>query len=311
LVGTLSSRYWSQLDRIPDNLPDVLHGYDYQSHFLLSGDHVHFWHLRDKYGEHLTTYRDGSTQSGGYINDDQLLDQWLSELKPGVSHKSFLYIHLMSVHAFGMRHEEFHAQVADPAVSDHQSIGGIDRGNYIQRYHDGILQADDSVRKIFSWLGNHGWLNDALVIITADHGEYLGEYNILGHGHLPYEPVTRIPLLVYDKHYSHYPKRLIYSQVDIAPTFLRALGVPVPVGWSGIPLQQPTGRCAVAVNSFNVKGLVGVLNGVPMKYLEIEGDNAGRYLLDLRRDEQKQKEPVNTPEQESRIKQMLDCASDK
>jgi glucan phosphoethanolaminetransferase (alkaline phosphatase superfamily) len=307
LVGILSSRYWSQLHHTPDNLADVLYAYGYESHFLLSGDHVHFFRLRDQYGEHLKTYRDGSTQADAYMNDDLLLDRWLTELKPGEARKSFLYIHLMSVHPVGRRQQEFHAQVADPAVADHRRISGIDRGDFIQHYHDGILQADDSVRKIFVWLENHGWLKDALIIITADHGEYLGEFTRLGHGGSPYEPVIRVPLLVYDACLSQYPARSIYSQVDVAPTFLRAIGVPTPSGWSGIPLQQSTDRCAVAVNSFNVKGVVGVLNGVPLKYLESEWENAGRYLLDLRRDEQEQKAPI-TPEQEAQLSQLLRCA---
>lgn len=309
LVGLLSSQYWSQLDRTPYNLPDALHENGYENHFLLSGDHVHFHRLRRQYGDNIKTYLDSSIHSGGLMNDDYTINHWLTELKPENPDRSFLYLHLMSVHSIGVRDKKIHAQVVDSTVNDHRLIGGEDLGKRVQSYNDGIVQADESIRKIFAWLKSHNWLDDALIIITADHGESLGEFNTLGHGGLPFEPVTRIPLLIFDKHALPFPKRVIYSQVDVAPTFLEAIGAPIPMQWSGIPLQRPTERCAVPINSFNAKGVVGVVNGVPLKYLEIKGAPPRRYLFDLRKSEDGQPTMAGTTESKKLVSQLSDCSA--
>ena len=275
LVGTLSSRYWSQLNVTPDNLPDALSEYGYQSHFLLSGDHKNFYKLSHQYGDNISTYRDGGTEASGYVDDDRPVISWLEELNPTKPEKSFLYIHLKSVHQSGLRLKAFQAQVP--------GIKGVEQTResvYIQRYHDGILQADNFIRKIFTLLEKKKWLDNALVIITADHGENLGEFNEYGHGGIPFEPVIDIPLLVYDRHIKNYPRRAIYSQVDVAPTFLHAINAQIPLNWSGIPLQKTTSRCAVEIGSYYADGLVGIINGVPLKYLEIHGHNRKLHLFE-------------------------------
>jgi arylsulfatase A-like enzyme len=87
-----------------------------------------------------------------------------------------------------------------------------------------------------------------------------------GHGQEPYEPVVRIPLLIYDQSGAIYPGRALTSQVDIAPTFLYAIGAPIPAEWSGTPLQTATDRRAIAVASSEVSGIVALSDGRPYKY---------------------------------------------
>jgi len=278
LLGTIASRYWEQLDRTPDNLADVLHEHGYESHFMLSGDHTRYFNLRQQYGENLDSYRDGSTQSVAYMNDDRMVLGWLDGIKSAAVERSFLFIHLMSVHRLGMHSLPAPARVADPAVRDERVIKGMKLGQYIQHYHDGVIQADDTIRRIFSWLDTHGWLDDALIIITADHAERLGERGGLGHGGRPYWPVTNIPLLVYDPRLPRYPPRPVYSQVDVAPTFLRGIDARLPDAWSGIPLQEATTRCAVRIGSFDSKGWVGVIEGQWLRLVEGRDKPQFRYL---------------------------------
>ncbi len=42
------------------------------------------------------------------------------------------------------------------------------------------------------------WLEDTLVVLTSDHGELLGEHNIVGHGYWVYEGLTSVPYVVYN-----------------------------------------------------------------------------------------------------------------
>jgi hypothetical protein len=120
-------------------------------------------------------------------------------------------------------------------------------------------------------------LEDALVIITSDHGQRTSEGGLLYHGGEADPPTISIPLLVYDTRGAAYPPRALASQIDVAPTFLRAIGLPPVAGWKGIPLQRPTGRAAVPVGTSESTGVVAQLNGVPTLYLCDRG--SGREKL--------------------------------
>ena len=187
----------------------------------------------------------------------------------------------MSVHAAGLRHKEFMKwQPSTVPIVAGQSPNKEYRVAYKNNYNNGILQADAMIRMIFKEIKNKGMLDNALVIISADHGEYLGEFNRFGHGREPYEPVSRIPLLIYDPLNPIYPDRKLASQVDIAPTLLYAIGAKIPPGWQGIPLQIKTSRASVAIGSAEVLGTVALIDGKKYKYLKKRDDHA-EWLFDL------------------------------
>lgn len=64
-------------------------------------------------------------------------------------------------------------------------------------YDYSVLRADRSLALVLEALEAEGWLDGKYrLVITSDHGEYLGEHQMVEHGrpHF-YEPVTRVPLL--------------------------------------------------------------------------------------------------------------------
>ncbi|HYO16070.1 MAG TPA: sulfatase-like hydrolase/transferase [Thermoanaerobaculia bacterium] len=79
----------------------------------------------------------------------------------------------------------------------------------------------------------------ALVVVTSDHGEALGEHGELTHGLFAYEPTLKVPLVVW--HPGIQPGRDDRSarHVDIAPTILQALGLEVPERMPGRSLLAP------------------------------------------------------------------------
>jgi len=64
-------------------------------------------------------------------------------------------------------------------------------------YEFAILRADRSLAAVLELLRTEGWLDDGYrLVITSDHGEYLGEHQMVEHGRpYFYEPVTRVPLV--------------------------------------------------------------------------------------------------------------------
>ena len=281
LLGTLRSNYWSGLKKPSPTISDALKDNNYQSFFLLGGDHTNFAGLKNFYGSNINFYKDVSVDLNKYPNDDFEVLKWVKDIHPKYPQSTFMFIHLMSVHEVGLRHEKFVRWQPSvvPLFSDFtpsKSYGVAYRNNY----NNGILQADEMVRAIFKELKDKGMLDNALVIISADHGEYLGEFNRFHHGQEPYEPVSRIPLLVYDPLNPKYPDRQLSSQVDIAPTFLYAIGARIPSNWQGIPLQIKTPRSSVSIASGDTSGMVALIDGMKYKYLRKRGDHS-EWLFDL------------------------------
>jgi hypothetical protein len=266
IVGLVSSRYWRDLDHSPDTLMDALAHYGYRNHALLSGDHSRYYGLSRQFGSNIDVFRDGTSSPQDYPNDDRLLHRWMAELPAPEGERNFYWFHLMDVHSLGLRdperHEAIRGRASEIAIRDSDLLarlegqGGQVR-DFAQRYHNGIGQADETIRRVFDWLEEQGLLDTALVVITADHGEFLGENGATGHGGLPWEPLTRVPLMVYDPLGGEWPDVPVSSTVDVAPTLLAAIGAPVPTQWSGIALQAPGERCAVRAASRQGEVLIG------------------------------------------------------
>ena len=68
---------------------------------------------------------------------------------------------------------------------------------YVAEYDAAIYTTDEQVGVLLAELERRGLLEDALVILTADHGESLGEHDYFcEHGSFPYEDCTHVPLVM-------------------------------------------------------------------------------------------------------------------
>ena len=99
-------------------------------------------------------------------------------------------------------------------------------------YQGLISQLDHHLGRLFEHLDRRGQLRDTLVIFTADHGDYLGDH-WLGEKELFHDTVQKVPLIVADPRAAADATRGSVEQrfveaVDVAPTILQALDLPVP-----------------------------------------------------------------------------------
>ncbi len=91
-------------------------------------------------------------------------------------------------------------------------------------YDESINYVDHKIGELYRWLQAQGLLDNTLLIVTADHGEHLGEHGYYSHVASVYEPVVHIPLIV------RYPEVLpekiendaIIQLTDIVPIALSA-----------------------------------------------------------------------------------------
>ncbi len=105
------------------------------------------------------------------------------------------------------------------------------KGRYASDLYDGeIAYADSVVGKFLEQLRAQHLYDDALIVVMADHGEALGEHGERGHGIFLYDPTIHVPLL-FKLPRDRFGGKRIDSRaglVDVAPTILGLLGLPVP-----------------------------------------------------------------------------------
>lgn len=114
------------------------------------------------------------------------------------------------------------------------------RERYAHSPYDGeIASVDEALGQILARLKERGRLERALVVLTADHGEGLGDHGEMTHALLLYSSTIRVPLIVRD------PRReggrrvsAPVTTVDIFSTVLERLGIAVPEANQGVPLPR-------------------------------------------------------------------------
>ncbi|HXY42019.1 MAG TPA: sulfatase-like hydrolase/transferase, partial [Vicinamibacteria bacterium] len=95
-------------------------------------------------------------------------------------------------------------------------------------YDAEISSADRGAGRILEALRARGVLDDTLVVLTADHGESLGEHGEKTHALFVYDATVRVPLLL--RYPALLPAGSVYPgavrSIDIVPTVLSALRLP-------------------------------------------------------------------------------------
>jgi arylsulfatase A-like enzyme len=136
------------------------------------------------------------------------------------------------------------------AYRQHEESRSFQRDDCIRTvrpaYQGLVKQLDDHLGRLFDALQRLGRWDDTLIIFTADHGDFLGDH-WLGEKELFYDTVQKVPMLVRDPRAVADAARgstcaAFVEAVDIVPTILETLGVPVPdqriEGRSLLPLLE-------------------------------------------------------------------------
>ncbi|HET6739413.1 MAG TPA: sulfatase-like hydrolase/transferase, partial [Kribbella sp.] len=106
-----------------------------------------------------------------------------------------------------------------------------------------VTLVDDEVGRILAALDAEGLADNTIVVFTSDHGEMLGDHQLMLKGPMMYDCAVRVPLVV------RWPGQLpagerraeLVQWIDLAPTFLEAAGAPAlprAQGESLLPLAR-------------------------------------------------------------------------
>jgi arylsulfatase A-like enzyme len=164
----------------------------------------------------------------------------------------------------------------------------------LDQYDGEILYTDGEMGRLLDRLEALGVLKDAIVIVTADHGEEFYEHGKNSHGRSTYEEVVRVPFVV------RWPGRIPAGRtydataglIDVMPTLLDLVGLETPAAAQGVSFAPslvggvaPTPRRLFAQVSQDTFAMEMVRDGNEKLVRHTRGPLTGRHeLYDLARD---------------------------
>ncbi|MGH9442468.1 MAG: sulfatase-like hydrolase/transferase [Thermoanaerobaculia bacterium] len=148
---------------------------------------------------------------------------WLDSLaSAGEKKPFFLWVHLY----------DCHAPYAPPPP--------FDREYSDVPYEGEVAAVDEALGPLFDQLRAKKGSRGTLLVLTADHGEALGDHGEETHGLFAYEATLHIPLILWSPgHVAPGTDQALSRHVDIVPTVLDAARVPIPADLPGVSLLKP------------------------------------------------------------------------
>jgi|WetSurMetagenome_2_1015567.scaffolds.fasta_scaffold15985_5 hypothetical protein len=220
-------------------LHDLLHAAGFSVQFFLSGAHRNWMGLEYLYGSRHDTFVD-------LLIDKKIASQVRHLRAKPSSAGTFFMFHLMSVHAASGSEPPLSWKPARNrfTYSETDALDEVAQEQIRNHYDSSVLYADTCLAHIVEALGRKGFLDDALVVMTSDHGEAIGERLpvMIGHGRGLYQETIHVPLIVWDTTRTLSQPVFLADHTDVAPTILDALGMEAPAAWQGSSVFEHPGR---------------------------------------------------------------------
>jgi arylsulfatase A-like enzyme len=315
-------------------LPEALHQVGYRTGAILA-NHT-FLDRRFGLDQGFDLYDSRKAEGDRPYRDAiEIVDEAIGWIRNGRQTPYFLFLNLMEPHAPYIPPPRFAHRFAE-AQADDEMLAGWSWDIYrqterqvmaageplservrasFQAWYDGeIAFADEQIGRLFEWLREEGRFDETLIIVTSDHGESLGEHQLIGHGNAMYDPEVAIPLILKLPHDHRRGEVLEYpvQQVDLMPTILEVLELPLNVPLQGVSLLRPTPDRSMIAEEFahhpmlpiywpNLKHAQRMLVRGKLKFIEyFDGQ---RELFDVGRDPEEINNLADARAQETQLLQ--------
>jgi arylsulfatase A-like enzyme len=195
--------------------------------------------------------RDGASELAGAARE------WLATVPDGAPF--FVHLQLYDNHYHYLPEAEFagtwlesgpsswtpDARGEDAVLDAYATLSEADQARareWLRALYDAeTLQEDLELERTLQALEEAGRLEDTLVVVVADHGESFGEEGQFGHGNSLRNELVRVPFLVYHPHLRGGVVTELVRSIDVLPTVLAGLGLPVPDGIDGVAVIPGAG----------------------------------------------------------------------
>lgn len=107
--------------------------------------------------------------------------------------------------------------------------------HHLNALYDGEIRfMDQQIGRLFTYLQNHPYWKNTIVVLMADHGESIGDHHLLDHGHTLYEEQIHIPLIILGPGIPA-GKRVtsLVRSIDLLPFLLERIHLPLPSNIQG------------------------------------------------------------------------------
>jgi len=198
-------------------------------------------------GQGFDTFDWATDQTNYYTRTaDRTVDNaigWLRQKKP--ASRLFLWIHFFDVHAPNKNASDLDLEKALESEDEKKEFinylaenHGIPRDFYKDEqslfntfncYDSEIAFVDRELERLWSMLEEEGLNDNALWIITSDHGEGLGNHHYIEHSKKIYNEQLHVPLIICHGGGEIKPGSVdaLVSHVDLLPTLSEMLGFPL------------------------------------------------------------------------------------
>ena len=228
----------------------------------------------------------------------------------------FLYAHTMDPHVpyappapFDHRFEPAPAPgrgAADPRTDYREPE---DRQRLMAQYDGDVAYGDQEFGRFIREIKARGLYERALIVFLADHGEEFQDHGQWLHGRSVFDELVRIPLLVKFPQQRDAGRRVKQQvqAVDVLPTVLESLGLPVPQSpvIAGVPLQRALAAGAPerpAVSEISHRGIVA--HGMRTsrdKYIRRFSPEDDELYFDLLQDPKEGVNRIDTARERARV----------
>ncbi|HEY8923454.1 MAG TPA: sulfatase, partial [Polyangia bacterium] len=152
-----------------------------------------------------------------YLDAQKRVDQVIRYYEDEKPKRSFVWVHFFEPHEPYVAHPEF-------------PFGGSD----MDRYDSEIAYTDAAIGRLLEYIDAH--LPSTVVVLAADHGEEFDEHGGRYHGSTLFEEQIHVPLLIRAPGVAPRDVDRPVELIDIAPTILNLLDIPVPARMRGTDL---------------------------------------------------------------------------
>jgi arylsulfatase A-like enzyme len=189
---------------------------------------------------------------------------WLSDHADSVR-PLFLWVHYIDPHG------PYHAPEDKPVEYNHEGRREIDPSRiprytrladdpgdallYIDRYDEEIAYTDREIGRLLDAWAEASLVTNTIFVLTSDHGESMTDaYRYFSHGFDIVESVMRVPLAVRRPGGSAARLTSPVSSMDIMPSILSWLALPIPAELEGFPLGERPAEAPVPLEATNWLG---------------------------------------------------------
>jgi len=231
-------------------ISEILGGHGYTSNAFVANHHV-----GEKVGfnqgyKNFISFTESKTEN--YLKFNVSSDEVNTHVLEAINKledksNNFIYIHYIDPHA-PYTAKEKHFSKSNEIIFSQDKFKSLvqppENPNLLKKvitemtnaYDDEILFTDKMIGRLVNALKNKNMFNNSIIIITSDHGEEFYEHGTNSHGKTLYDEQLRVPLII--RLPDNTPKTInhIANQIDILPTTLSLLDIPIPAKIDGIDL---------------------------------------------------------------------------